>query len=72
MNLKANFQNTAFFNSLLAVNRPDGPSLMSRLLEQLASNTPSLWVEVSPPRGINLEPLLRRLSTVRNKVDAST
>jgi methylenetetrahydrofolate reductase (NADPH) len=43
---------------------------MSRLLEQLASSTPSLWVEVSPPRGINVEPLLRRLSTVRNKVDA--
>ncbi len=43
---------------------------MSTLLSQLASGTPSLWVEVSPPRGINVEPLLKRLSVLSNKVDA--
>jgi 5,10-methylenetetrahydrofolate reductase len=43
---------------------------MSRLLEQLATSAPSLWVEVSPPRGINLEPLLKRLASLRNHVDA--
>jgi methylenetetrahydrofolate reductase (NADPH) len=43
---------------------------MSKLLEQLASGTPSLWLEVSPPRGINTEALLERLSALRNKADA--
>jgi 5,10-methylenetetrahydrofolate reductase len=43
---------------------------MSTLLQQLAGNAPALWVEVSPPRGINFEPLLKRLSGLRNKVDA--
>ncbi|MGO9062956.1 MAG: methylenetetrahydrofolate reductase [Candidatus Binataceae bacterium] len=43
---------------------------MSTLLSQLASGTPSLWLEVSPPRGINVEPLLKRLSALTNKVDA--
>lgn len=43
---------------------------MSKLLEQLAGVTPSLWVEVSPPRGINTESLLTRLSALRNKADA--
>ncbi len=43
---------------------------MSKLLEQLASDTPSLWVEVSPPRGINTESLLGRLSALRNAADA--
>jgi methylenetetrahydrofolate reductase (NADH) len=43
---------------------------MSRLLEQLASGTPSLWIEVSPPRGINTDSLMARLSVLRNKVDA--
>lgn len=36
----------------------------------MAGNHPSLWVEVSPPRGINVEPLLKRLSVLCNKVDA--
>ena len=43
---------------------------MSKLLEQLTGNAPALWVEVSPPRGINFEPLLKRLAALRNKVDA--
>jgi 5,10-methylenetetrahydrofolate reductase len=43
---------------------------MSTLLELMAGNIPSLWVEVSPPRGINVESLLKRLSVLRNKVDA--
>ncbi len=43
---------------------------MSKLLEQLASDTPSLWVEVSPPRGINTESLLGRLAALRNAADA--
>jgi len=36
----------------------------------MAGNHPSLWVEVSPPRGINVELLLKRLSVLSNKVDA--
>jgi 5,10-methylenetetrahydrofolate reductase len=43
---------------------------MSKLLEQLTGTAPALWVEVSPPRGINFEPLLKRLAALRNKVDA--
>ena len=43
---------------------------MSTLLDRMAGNHPSLWVEVSPPRGINVEPLLKRLSVLCNKVDA--
>lgn len=43
---------------------------MSKLLEQLASGPPSLWIEVSPPRGINMESLMGRLAVLRDKVDA--
>jgi 5,10-methylenetetrahydrofolate reductase len=43
---------------------------MSKILEHLASGPPSLWIEVSPPRGINTESLLGRLGALRNKVDA--
>ena len=43
---------------------------MASFLEQLASPDPCLWVEVSPPRGINLEPLLTRLDSLRGKVEA--
>jgi methylenetetrahydrofolate reductase (NADPH) len=43
---------------------------MSKLLEQLVSGTPSLWIEVSPPRGINTESLIGRLAALRNKIDA--
>jgi methylenetetrahydrofolate reductase (NADPH) len=43
---------------------------MSKLLEQLAGEKPSLWIEVSPPRGINTESLMARLAALRNKVDA--
>jgi methylenetetrahydrofolate reductase (NADPH) len=43
---------------------------MSKLLEQLSGEKPSLWIEVSPPRGINTESLMARLAALRNKVDA--
>jgi 5,10-methylenetetrahydrofolate reductase len=43
---------------------------MSTLRELMTGTAPTLWVEVSPPRGINVEPLLKRLSVLRNKVDA--
>lgn len=43
---------------------------MSKLLEQLASGGPSLWIEVSPPRGINTQAMLGRLAELRDKVDA--
>ncbi|HUY27974.1 MAG TPA: methylenetetrahydrofolate reductase [Candidatus Binataceae bacterium] len=38
--------------------------------ECLAAPRPSLWVEVSPPRGVNPDPLLRRLAALRGQVDA--
>jgi 5,10-methylenetetrahydrofolate reductase len=43
---------------------------MSKLLEQLAGGTPALWIEVSPPRGINTEVLLGRLAALRKRADA--
>ncbi len=43
---------------------------MSVLLESLTVRAPVLWLEVSPPRGINPGPLLNRLAAVRGKVDA--
>ncbi len=43
---------------------------MSNILKQLASGTPALWIEVSPPRGINTESLMTRLGALRNKIDA--
>ncbi len=43
---------------------------MSKLLEHLASGIPSLWIEVGPPRGINIDSLLARLAPLRNKADA--
>ncbi|HVA76983.1 MAG TPA: methylenetetrahydrofolate reductase [Candidatus Binataceae bacterium] len=38
--------------------------------ESLASHRPALWVEVSPPRGVNPEMLLRHLFALRGHVDA--
>jgi len=41
------------------------------LLERLAgSGGPALWIEVAPPRGINPELLLRRLTALVGRVDA--
>lgn len=39
-------------------------------LGTLAAARPALWVEVAPPRGVNPEPLLRRLAELRGKADA--
>jgi methylenetetrahydrofolate reductase (NADH) len=43
---------------------------LSMLLERLSSSIPNLWVEVAPPRGINPEPLLKRLGQLRGHADA--
>ena len=43
---------------------------MSALLDKLTHHAPALWVEVGPPRGINPEPLLRRLSALVGHADA--
>ncbi|HEY6395007.1 MAG TPA: methylenetetrahydrofolate reductase [Candidatus Binataceae bacterium] len=43
---------------------------MTALLESLASSRPQLWVEVAPPRGVNPEPLLRRLAALKGHADA--
>ncbi|HXN87020.1 MAG TPA: methylenetetrahydrofolate reductase [Candidatus Binataceae bacterium] len=43
---------------------------MSALIDKLTHHSPALWVEVGPPRGINPEPLLRRLSALVGHADA--
>lgn len=43
---------------------------MAGLLDKLTHHAPSLWLEVGPPRGVNPEPLLRRLSALIGHVDA--
>ena len=43
---------------------------MSPLLDKLTNHPPALWLEVSPPRGINPEPLLKRLSALAGHADA--
>jgi 5,10-methylenetetrahydrofolate reductase len=40
------------------------------ILEKLTAATPALWLEVSPPRGINPAPLLKRLAALAGHVDA--
>lgn len=45
---------------------------MPSILDSLAGPHPALWVEVSPPRGINVEPLLKRLAELRGVADAIT
>jgi methylenetetrahydrofolate reductase (NADH) len=40
------------------------------LPESLAARAPGLWVEVAPPRGVNPDPLLRRLAALAGHVDA--
>jgi methylenetetrahydrofolate reductase (NADH) len=40
------------------------------LLESSGTPTPALWLEVSPPRGVNPEWLLGKLAALRGKVDA--
>ena len=43
---------------------------MSSILDSLNSTAPALWLEVSPPRGINPAPLLKRLAELAGHVDA--
>jgi 5,10-methylenetetrahydrofolate reductase len=43
---------------------------LATLLESLSGPTPALWLEVAPPRGINPEPLLKRLAVLAGHADA--
>src|SRR5208283_1651728 len=43
---------------------------MAALLDKLTHHAPSVCLEVGPPRGVNPEPLLRRLSALAGHVDA--
>ncbi len=43
---------------------------MSSLVDNLNAAAPALWLEVSPPRGINPAPLLKRLGALVGHVDA--
>jgi 5,10-methylenetetrahydrofolate reductase len=43
---------------------------MSALIDRLTYHSPVLWLEVGPPRGVNPEPLLRRLSALIGHIDA--
>src|ERR1700758_198976 len=43
---------------------------MSSLVDNLNDPAPALWLEVSPPRGINPAPLLKRLGVLVGHVDA--
>jgi methylenetetrahydrofolate reductase (NADPH) len=40
------------------------------ILDSLNAIAPALWLEVSPPRGINPAPLLKRLAALKGHVDA--
>ena len=43
---------------------------MPSILDSLNAPAPALWLEVSPPRGINPAPLIRRLAPLVGHVDA--
>src|SRR5208283_2998844 len=43
---------------------------MAALPDKLAHRAPALWLEVGPPRGVNPEPLLRRLAALVGHADA--
>ncbi|MGH7915674.1 MAG: methylenetetrahydrofolate reductase [Candidatus Binataceae bacterium] len=43
---------------------------MSALIKGLDAHKPALWIEVAPPRGINVESILTRLDAARGHVDA--
>lgn len=45
-----------------------GPPLT--VLERLSQPMPALWLEVAPPRGVNPEPLLKRLAVLKGHADA--
>jgi 5,10-methylenetetrahydrofolate reductase len=40
------------------------------ILDSLNAAEPALWLEVSPPRGVNPAPLIRRLAELKGHVDA--
>ncbi len=40
------------------------------LLDRLSGASPALWLEVAPPRGVNPEPLLKKLAALKGRVDA--
>jgi 5,10-methylenetetrahydrofolate reductase len=44
--------------------------IVPSILDSLNAATPALWLEVSPPRGINPAPLLKRLGELKGHVDA--
>ena len=43
---------------------------MPSILDSLNASAPALWLEVSPPRGVNPAPLLKRLAELKGHVDA--
>ena len=43
---------------------------MATLLDTLLGSEPALWIEVSPPRGVVYESLLKRLAELHGRVDA--
>ncbi len=43
---------------------------MTHLADQLRSGSLTLWLEVAPPRGVNTQSLLERLSVLKGHVDA--
>lgn len=43
---------------------------MSELARQLAHPSPTIWLEVSPPKGIDMEPLLRQLQPLAGVIGA--
>jgi methylenetetrahydrofolate reductase (NADPH) len=43
---------------------------LSAVFERLKQGKVALWLEVAPPRGVNAEPLLKRLSVLAGHVDA--
>jgi methylenetetrahydrofolate reductase (NADPH) len=43
---------------------------LSSILDSLNNAVPALWLEVSPPRGINPAPLIAKLAAVAGQVDA--
>lgn len=43
---------------------------MAGILDNLDSRPPSLWVEVSPPRGVSSESLLKRMMPLKGQADA--
>jgi 5,10-methylenetetrahydrofolate reductase len=43
---------------------------LADLIDNLVSDTPAIWLEVAPPRGIAIGTLIDRIGAVRNQIDA--